>query len=420
MHYTILRLKTAIIAFMNFTKHPFFNDILLATFTAVNFSAFIYFEHYGLTCKIINSVTALVAYALLLHVRARVILISGFMIGLFWFYWIGYSFEYYHVSYMIPIVIIGFGFVYALFFGVLALTQKAWIRAILLFGLSFVEPFDYNWMVLELPFVESYFGVAKWQFALILVALAFFLTCKQKWRYGAIILLLAAINFSTAQKAMPDLKIKLVSMDIPQELKWKPFMQNKINSFNFKAIDTAIKEGYDLVILPESAFALFLNMHPDLVKILKEKSMHISIITGALYYEKRNNYNVTYLFQDGKKSIAKKMTLVPFGEYIPLPKLIREYVNKTFFDGASDYISADAPTDFIIKGVKFRNAICYEATCEELYKGEPKYMIAISNNAWFMPSIEPTLQNLLMRYFAQRHATIIFHAANAAGTAIVE
>ena len=79
-------------------KYSLIYDVSLALFTAVNFSAFIYFEHYGLTCKIINSVTALVAYALLLHVRARVILFSGFFIGLFWFYWIGYSFEYYHYS----------------------------------------------------------------------------------------------------------------------------------------------------------------------------------------------------------------------------------------------------------------------------------------------------------------------------------
>ncbi len=400
-------------------KYPILNDLLLAIIIAINFSSFIYFEHYGLTCKIINTITALTAYTLLLHVKPRVILISGFFIGLLWFYWIGYSFKYYNVGYMTPIVTIGFGFVYMLFFGVLALTQKVWLRAVLLFSLSFIEPFDFNWMVMELPFVDSYFGIQKWQFALILTAISVLLTCKGKIKLFAPLILLASLNYSTYQKTVPDIKIKLVSMDIPQELKWKPYMQTEINSFNFKAIDSAIKEGYDVVVLPESAFALFLNTRPDLLEILKEKSMKIDILTGALYYENHNNYNVTYFFQKAQSHIAKKMTLVPFGEYIPLPKFIREYVNDTFFDGASDYISADSPTDFDIKGVKFRNAVCYEATCDELYKGNPKYMIAISNNAWFMPSIEPTLQKLLMRYFARKHGTIIFHSANAAGTGIV-
>ncbi len=413
-------MSCVIISLMTVTKkYPLINEFLIALSIAFSFSSFIYFEHFDLTCKLINSITALFAYYMLLHVKPRIILISGFLIGLLWFYWIGYSFEYYHVSYMIPIITVGFGFVYMLFFGVLALSKKIWLRAVFLFILSFVEPFDYNWMVLELPFVDSYFGVFKWQFVVILASLVFFLTCKRKIRYFAPIILLFAINYNTPKKPLPYLKIKLVSMDIPQELKWKPYMQSKINHFNFKSIDKAIDEGYDLVVLPESAFALFLNTRPDLIEILKEKSMKIAIISGALYYENHNNYNVTYLFKDGKSQVAKKMILVPFGEYIPLPKMIREYVNETFFDGASDYISADAPTDFMIKGVKFRNAVCYEATCEELYVGEPRYMIAISNNAWFMPSIEPTLQKLLMRYFARRHNTIIFHAANAAGTGIV-
>lgn len=401
-------------------KHPIINDFTLAITIALSFSSFIYFEYFDLTCKAINTFTALASFYLLLHVRPRVILISGFFIGLLWFYWIGYSFEYYNVSYMIPIVTIGFGFVYMLFFGLLALTNKVWLRLLLLIALSFIEPFDFNWMVLELPLIESYFGIEKWQFVLILLVLGFILTCKHPHRFLALFILLGAIDYSTPSKTMPELKIKLVSMDLPQELKWKPHMETKINTFNFKAIDEAITQRYDLVILPESAFALFLNTRPDILERLREKSMQISIITGALYYEDGKNYNVTYLFQDGKEQVAKKMTLVPFGEYIPLPKFIREYVNQTFFDGASDYISANKPTDFLIKGTHFRNAICYEATCEELYIGAPRYMIAISNNAWFMPSIEPTLQNLLMRYFATKHGTIIFHAANGAGTAIVE
>ena len=402
------------------SKNSFGYDFLTAIVISVCFSSFIYLEHFDMTYRVINSVTALLAFTLLLHVRGRAILIAGFLIGLLWFYWIGYSFKYYHVAYMTPIITIGFGFVYMLFFGVLALTKKIWLRAVFLFVLSFIEPFDYNWMVVELPFVDSYFGIQKWQFALILAALSIALTCKDRVKYLSIIPLVAALNFSNTALIMPDIKIKLVPMDIAQELKWKPYMRSKINNFNLDSIDKAIDEGYDLVILPESAFALFLNRHPDLIEALKERSMHIAIITGALYYEDGNNYNVTYLFQDGNQSIAKKMTLVPFGEYIPLPKFIKEYVNKTFFDGASDYISADKPTDFTIKGVKFRNAVCYEATCEELYEGEPKYMIAISNNAWFMPSIEPTLQKLLMRYFAKKHSTVIFHSANAAGTGIVK
>jgi len=129
---------------------------------------------------------------------------------------------------------------------------------------------------------------------------------------------------------------------------------------------------------------------------------------------------VTYIFENGKFTFAKKLVLVPFGEYVPLPKFARDFINNTFFAGQADFKTAKEPTDFFIKGEKFRNAICYEATCSEIYEGEVDYVIATSNNAWFAPSIEPTLQKLLMRYYARRNGVTIYHSANYKGTAVIK
>ena len=73
-----------------------------------------------------------------------------------------------------------------------------------------------------------------------------------------------------------------------------------------------------------------------------------------------------------------------------------------------------------VKGTKFRNAICYEATCQEIYEGDVQFVIATSNNAWFAPSIEPTLQNLLMRFYARKNGVTIYHAANYKGSGIIK
>jgi len=113
------------------------------------------------------------------------------------------------------------------------------------------------------------------------------------------------------------------------------------------------------------------------------------------------------------------MILVPFGEYIPLPDFLKDIVNNYFFNGEEDFTPAKHTTDFIIKGVKFRNAICYEATTQRLFQGDVKYMLAISNNAWFEPSIEPTLQKLLLEFYAKINGTTIYHSANWAGTGVV-
>ena len=38
--------------------------------------------------------------------------------------------------------------------------------------------------------------------------------------------------------------------------------------------------------------------------------------------------------------------------------------------------------------------------------------IKLSNNAWFTPSIEPTLQHLLLKYYSKKYGVTIFHVAN--------
>ena len=96
------------------------------------------------------------------------------------------------------------------------------------------------------------------------------------------------------------------------------------------------------------------------------------------------------------------------------PKFLVDLINDIFYNGAQDYSKASEATDFIIKGEKFRNAICYEATTDKIFEnlGDTKYMIAISNNAWFTPSIEPTLQHLLLKYFSKKYDVNIYHVVN--------
>jgi apolipoprotein N-acyltransferase len=373
-------------------KNPLLFDMFLGFITALLFSAFIYLEHVGITIKILNTLFALSSLALFLYMSKRAVLAAGFFVGLLWFYWIGYSFEYQGVGYMTPIITFAFAIIYMLFFGVLALTNKVYIRAFLLFGLSFFEPFDWNWLQIELVFVDSYIGILKYQLALVLVALTLPNYIKRPYKFAPLILILLAFNFHPYVQKDAPLKIKLVSTDIKQQDKWLAQNLNKTVAMVYKEIEIALREGYDVVVLPESVFPLYMNKSPILIEQLSNMSKKITIVAGALYVEKGNHYNVTYMFQNGVYEMAKKLVLVPFGEYIPLPKFAQKIINDIFFSGQSDFVTATEPTDFIIKGVKFRNAICYEATCQEIYEGDVDYLIATSNNAWFAPSIEPTLQ----------------------------
>ena len=402
------------------SSKPLFYDLIYGVITALLFSSFIYLEHFGFTVKILNTLFGVISLALFLYSPKRAILIAGFLIGLLWFYWIGYSFKYQGVGYMAPIITVAFSVIYMLFFGILALTNKTYIRAILLFGLSFFEPFDFNWLQIELLFVDSYIGVFKYQLLLVLTALTLPIYIKKQFTYIPLTLIIFALSFQTPIQEDSNLKIRLVSTDIKQDKKWRRETLSPTIKLLFKEIKDSINSGYDVVVLPESVFPVYMNKNPKLLDTLLIFSKEITIVVGSLLKENGNSYNVTYLFQDGKYKVAKKLVLVPFGEYIPLPKFAQKIINDTFFSGASDFKTATEPTDFVIKGEKFRNAICYEATCAEIYEGDVKFVIATSNNAWFAPSIEPTLQKLLMRFYARKKGTTIYHSANYKGTGVIK
>ena len=402
------------------TQNDIKPDLMIGALTALLFSAFIYLEHFGITLKLINTLFALSSLGLLLYISKRAVLISGFFIGLLWFYWIGYSFEYNGVGYLSPFITFIFGIIYMLFFGLLALTKSVALRALLIFALSFFEPMDWNWLQIELLFVESYIGIFKYQLAIVLIALSLPKYIKNRYRFAPLLMIILALNFTPATQKEAPLKIKLVATDIKQDVKWKRDSLKPTIDMAYAEIQKAIDEGYDIVVFPESVFPLYMNLAPVLTKQLLKFSKEISIVAGSLLNENRIHYNVTYIFHEGEFTVAKKLVLVPFGEYVPLPKFAQKFISDTFFAGASDFETASKPTDFVIDGVKFRNAICYEATCQEIYDGDVDFVIAISNNAWFAPSIEPTLQKLLMRFYARKNAATIYHSANYKGTGIIK
>jgi apolipoprotein N-acyltransferase len=265
-----------------------------------------------------------------------------------------------------------------------AFFNNIFIRAILVYSLSFFEPFGFNWLKMDLPLINTYYNTYE-----------------------------SKINRKSLNIYMPQYNIN-------QTDKWNKNNFESIISKYIQDIDYAIKNKYDLIILPETAIPSVLNTHQELLTLLKEKSQNISIVTGALSLENNQYLNSTYMFEKGSIQIANKVVLVPFGESIPLPNFLRDFINDVFFDGASDYQSAREATTFNIMNVKYRNAICWEATTDTIYENlDTKNIIVTSNNAWFVPSIEPVLQNLLLKYYAKKYDLTIYHSSNKSPNSII-
>ena len=384
-------------------------------------SIFIYLEYFSLHVKILDTFFALLGFYGLLTCNQKTFTWVGFFIGIFWFYWIGFGFQYYDLTYLIPLVVIGFGLIYGFFFWLISILGISLeIRTLLIFLLIFFEPFGFNWFKPELIFINSYFPTNIYFFGLFLMSMILLIRLKKYLKILPILLLTLLPFFNTPKTfEKPALAIEIANINLAQDKKWKKKYKKEIIKDNFHIINEAIKAKKELVILPESAFPMYLNLEKLTLEKLKKLSSKITILTGGLSVKQNKVFNSSYLFKNGDYQIANKVILVPFGEKIPLPKWAVDLINKLFFNGADDYESAKEPFDFEIDGYTFRNAICYEATTDELYKNNPKYMIAISNNAWFKPSIEPTLQKLLLKLLAKKYNTVIYHSANSGISGII-
>jgi len=391
--------------------------IIKGFFISLSLSLFIYLAYFGLHIKIIDTILAILGFYFLLINDKKTLAWTGFFIGIFWFYWISFSFRYYDLTYAIPFVILGFGLIYSFFFWVIGYVGRTpFMRVILLFGLTFFSPFGFNWFKPELVLINTYFSTDIYLYGLFLISLYTML----KNRLIGVLFLVALTFFNKPLHVnMPSLNVDIPITNLSQDKKWKKEYKHEIITNNFNLINKAIESGKDLIILHESAFPLYLNLEPKIVEKLKILSHKIVIVTGALHVKENRVFNSSYLFQNGNFKVADKFVLVPFGEKIPLPRWAVKFINNTFFNGADDYKNASKVSNFKIKNFIFRNAICYEATTDKLYQDNPKYMIAISNNSWFTPSIEPTLQNLLLKLYAKKYHTTIFHSANSGKSGII-
>lgn len=390
---------------LKFIINGFIISILLSLFIFLDLLNLKYISNLSL-------ISAIFGFYFILKSNKKIWFWSGFFIGFFWFYWISFSLIYYDFAYLIPIEILGICLIYGSIFLAAGWLENIYIKAIFLLFASYIAPFGFDWLNFELIFVDTFFIPSIYTLALMLISII--IAIKFNIYFGISLLICSlAINYNNKieYRGLP-FDISLINTNISQDKIWDRSTKDKIVKNNLNMIDQAISDGSRIVVLPESAFPLFLNHSEILLSVLKQKSYQIAIVTGALGASDNKLYNSTYLFDKGEVKRLDKLILVPFGEEIPLPNFIKDLINRLFFDSAIDYSHANSVSDYEIDGVKIRNAICYEATRDELFTNEPKFMIAITNNAWFTPSTQPNLQSKLLKLKAYKYKTIIYHSVN--------
>ncbi|MDE7255677.1 MAG: hypothetical protein K2N54_05820, partial [Helicobacter sp.] len=141
-------------------------------------SLFIVLYHFGLRSAWAFTLLAFVAIAYYLSSDRSYRFYLGFFTGVFWFYWIPFSFRFFGIEWFIPLAIIGIGLFYGVLFYVSLYVSNLIYRTVFLFFVPFIAPFGFDWFNFRVMFAPSIFNVNAIGYALLLASIFLALYCK--------------------------------------------------------------------------------------------------------------------------------------------------------------------------------------------------------------------------------------------------
>mgnify|MGYP002062238668 CR=1 FL=1 len=219
--------------------------------------------------------------------------------------------------------------------------------------------------------------------------------------------------------------VALIQGNIPQEEKWLP------NAF-YPTLKTYIgltKQNMDadVVVLPETAIPAYYDVVEKgaLLGFIKDaKLLNTDILVGVIAggANSEHYYNALINVHNPEDRYYKKH-LVPFSEFFPFTSAFAfvsglfDIPFATFTHGPSD----QKPIN--LGGQDAGLSICYEmAFGEELARQLPqaKYLITVSNDAWFAGTFEPAQQLQEVQMRALELGREIARSTNTGYTAIVD
>jgi len=202
-----------------------------------------------------------------------------------------------------------------------------------------------------------------------------------------------------------SVRISVVQGNISQELKWDPLARDYIVEKYTRLTKEASKENPDLIIWPEAANPDVWGL--DLVGLEEfsslTKKIKIPLLLGAVVEDGEQYFNSALLIDAGGKMISRydKLHLVPFGEYIPLRRMLpfletivpigdisagREYTIFKITNPKSQIPNKSQITNFKVTN-NFGVLICFEDLFPELsrqfIKKGAHFLVNITNDAWY-------------------------------------
>ncbi len=236
----------------------------------------------------------------------------------------------------------------------------------------------------------------------------------------------------------PGVRLRLVQAGIAQADKWRPELRDqhlaRYLSLSLGPDKAGRPPEFSHLIWPETATPFFLGRDHErrgiIARALPRRGL---LITGSprrvdRQGGRRELYNsVLTLGPDGAvKAVYDKRHLVPFGEYLPLRKILARLGLDKLAHGAVDFSPGRGPRVVQVPNLPpFRPLICYEIIFPRevsLSAGDidPEWLLNLTNDAWFGDNFGPHQHLAIARVRAVEMGLPVVRAANTGISAVID
>ena len=236
----------------------------------------------------------------------------------------------------------------------------------------------------------------------------------------------------------PGVHLRLVQAGIAQADKWRPELRDRHLALYLRLSLGLDKAGrppeYSHLIWPETATPFFLARDRGRRRLIAQALPSRSLlITGSPRREGgRDNYrklhnSILTLNPNGVfQAVYDKYHLVPFGEYLPLRKILASLGLDKLAHGAVDFSPGTGPRVIALPDLPpFRPLICYEIIFprEIAVPGsdaKTEWLLNLTNDAWFGADFGPQQHLAIARIRAVELGLPVVRAANTGISAVID
>jgi apolipoprotein N-acyltransferase len=205
-------------------------------------------------------------------------------------------------------------------------------------------------------------------------------------------------NAALAGEGTP-IRVAVLQGNIAQDDKWNPALADRITDIYIGMTRQALSQGAQFILWPESSTPFLFEVdlaRGGAIRRLAQQS-GATLLIGSDQVEplaaapqqqgSERYYNAAFLVKpDGTTgAIYRKMHLVPFGEYVPLKRLL--FFVGPIIEAVSDFTPGDAPVLLPVAGHVASTAICYEVIYASLIRrlviDGSELLTTITNDAWY-------------------------------------